>query len=277
MSRSESRRRPSFDGLEGRALLSTLVESEPNDRREVADRAALDPSGPLTIRGRLGGRDDRDFIRLTAPVAGELQVRVISSDRVRAKVQIEDGRGRELAETEPNDGMNRESLSVRAGQVVFVRVRSARKAVGAYAVRLTLSGRPSGGGDESPGGGDEGGPGATFVERESNDRKESATRVVLDGSGRAELRGTSRGRDDKDFFTLTAPASGVMRVTIVDAEGGSVSVEVEDSADDELLEIEPERSDGGTFAVRAGQRLFVRVRSRDRAVVGYRVFLALAN
>jgi hypothetical protein len=90
-----------------------------------------------------------------------------------------------------------------------------------------------------------------------------------------DLVGTISSRADRDFYTFVAQSDGVVHLTSNGTSGmrSQVTVELERPAQ-KLLETEP--NDGvtsGSFQVTSGQRVFIRVRSKTKAVGDYTVQL----
>ena len=142
--RKSLRRSPSFEGLEGRALMSVvLAETENNDRKDRADVFTFDADRNVQLRGVSTSKNDRDFFVFTAPATGTLNATVGARNGAFAQLEIEDRAGNTILETQPNNGSNARSATVQAGATYFIRLRAPRNAPAAYAVDLLLGGAAS--------------------------------------------------------------------------------------------------------------------------------------
>ena len=248
-----------------------------DDNRADATRVQLDAGGRARLEGTSVNKDDKHFFVFTPATAGTLNVTVQTTNGRFAKLQIENAAGVKVFETEPNDGVNAGSVALQAGVTYFLRLRSPNDAPAAYAVDLTF-----GGGSQTPppggGGGGGGGSGASTVsETEPNDSQSQARFFTFSGAGTARLLGTSASRDDKDFFTFTAPRGGLLRATVQTTNGRFAQLEIETAASVRVLETQP--NDGinsASGAIQAGLTYFVRLRAPDSAAAGYVVDLSLA-
>ena len=264
-----------LEPLEPRALLSTMVlESEPNNTKPTADRISFGAAdGGADVIGAIGVRQDQDFFHFRAAAAGSVALASDTASGFNTKISVEDGLGRKLLETEPNNGINSDSFSIAAGQDVFIRVRGNRNESGEYTVHLNLTG---------------GSPTAvlshvvgdrprTIVEAEPNDRKEQANAFGLDVDGVAQIKGIASGQRDRDFFRFTATSNGSMKVAVESPTSSAAKLQVEDAIGNKMFETEPKnRVDSGSFQVTAGTTYFIRVRSVAAGPAAYLVDLALA-
>ena len=271
--------RPVLESLEARQLMAVLVsETEPNDKKGTADLVAL-VAGDLSaeIKGRISSNKDDDFFRIRAPETATLQVEIDSGRGLLGRVSIEDSQGNKLLETEPRDGVNSGTFTIKAGEDVFLRVRGHSKGkTGTYTVSLNLVGTPPDGGT---GGGDGGGaePSNVLVETEPNDEKSQANTASLGTDGILQLQGIARNDKDRDFFLLRPTVSGRLNVS-VSSQGEFAKIEIEDRFGRDLLEIEPNDGDfNGSIQVTAGETYFLRVRSADKGASTYLVDLALTS
>jgi hypothetical protein len=134
------RTRLRLETLEMRALLSSMaLESEPNNAKPTADEVSFDAAdGGADVVGAIGVRQDQDFFHFRATAAGSVDLASETAGGFNTKITVEDGLGRKLLETEPNNGINSGSFAVQTGQDVFIRVRGNRNAAGDYTVHLTL-------------------------------------------------------------------------------------------------------------------------------------------
>lgn len=277
----KSNRRLSFQNLERREVLSTMIlESEPNDRKVQADVVTFDAADQSAeLSGQTATRRDQDYFRFRPTAAGEVRLDVVPTGVAVTKVSVEDAAGRELFETEPNDGIDGGVFSVNAGTDVFIRVRAQGRAVGAYSVRLSLSSEvtPPPGGGGSGGGGTETPPPVLFSEVEGNDSKARANRVSMPETGGLQIQGVSTSSRDRDFFAVKATKSGVLNVSVRSTGDGVAKLEVETAGEIELFETEPNNGvHSGSFTVVAGQTYFFRVRSTSPLLAPYLVDAAMA-
>ena len=105
---------------------------------------------------------------------------------------------------------------------------------------------------------------ATAMEHEPNDSQATATEFSLPADGEIQLVGALSSTEDRDFFRFTPVESGSIEVTGL--AGSSVSMEVENSLDQDVFETEPK--DGvtaGQFRVSAGLTYSVRLKHADVA------------
>ncbi len=115
-------------------------EVEPNNRPELANRAVLSASAPITLTGAASKRD-RDFFRVQTDSAGTVTLDTGNSG---IKVSVETATGTKLFESEPKDGITRGSFNVLGGEAFFVRARGVAGDVTQYALALTLAGPVAG-------------------------------------------------------------------------------------------------------------------------------------
>lgn len=116
----------------------SIQESEPNDRKGLADRFQLAAGGAIRLMGETSKRD-RDFFAFTAPTSGKLQAMVFSAPRQRVQFTVEDAAGNKVFETEPNNGVHGGAMDVVAGVTYYFRVRGAAEESFAYSVDLALT------------------------------------------------------------------------------------------------------------------------------------------
>ncbi len=117
-----------------------------------------------------------------------------------------------------------------------------------------------------------------IAESEPNDRARLADQVTFDPTDNsADVTGTIATRNDRDFFQFRSPGAGTADLSFAsNTVVGKVSVE--DAAGNKLFETEP--NDGvnsGSFAIQAGQNVFIRVRGGSKAVGDYSVHLSLSD
>jgi hypothetical protein len=94
------------------------------------------------------------------------------------------------------------------------------------------------------------------AEAEPNDEKSSATAFDLGTDGLVTLSGTATSDKDRDDFVFTPRTSGRLTLTVRGGSGPRAKLELEDSAGNNLLEIQTD-DDGVTtrdVAVTAGSR-----------------------
>jgi hypothetical protein len=133
------------------------------------------------------------------------------------------------------------------------------------------------GGEAPPPGGSDGGPGTrTVSETEPNDSPSQARFFALSAAGTAQLRGTTASKDDKDFFTFTAPRNGTLHASVQTTNGRMAQLEIETAASFQVLKTQP--NDGINSArgtLQAGITYLVRLRATDSAAASYVVNLNL--
>jgi hypothetical protein len=278
MSRKKTRRL-SFEGLERREVLSTVVfESEPNDRSSQADIVQFDTADKAAdVSGKIASRNDQDFFRFRASASDVVNLTVVDSPSLVAKITVEDGRGQKLFESEPNNGVNSGSFAVSAGQNIFIRVRGQDKTTGDYTVHLKLGALPSSVPSvAAPGAAASAEPANLLLESEPNDTKAAANRAQLGSDGLLRIQGVSRSDRDKDFFVLRPTTSGMLSVNVTSTSAGKAKFVMEDALGRKIFETEPNNGiNSGRFTVTAGTTYFMRLRSADSRISPYLVDLAL--
>ncbi len=205
---------------------------------------------------------------------GAIHVSVQAS--ANASLEVESG-GINVFETEPKDGINSGRFSVQAGQNYFIRLRSTEKAAASYDAMLNFiastgtTGGATGGNNNT--GGTTGTP-SVITELEPNDKASQTVSVPLTVNATLTLAGATTKRD-RDYFVLTPSSAG--RITL-DAGNANVKVSVETPAGQKLLETEPtDDIRSGSFSVKSGEPILVRVRGNDTSVINYGVSLTLAE
>lgn len=272
--RRKTHARPSrvqhLETLEPRVMLSaTVMDTEPNDRQPQS--FSIPDDGLVHIVGTASGRKDRDFYLFTAPSSGTLDASVAAQGGA-VKLEIETTRGgRNVLETEPQDGINADSAQLQAGQTYRIRLRSDSKTgTPTYDVTLQFNGTGGGGG----GGGGSGQTGGVVVETEANNTPSKANPFAFGNLTAVQLQGTASGKRDSDFFKFTAAESGTINVAVT-ATGALVQLEIETSSSINVFETDP--NDGinsGSFQVQAGVTYIIRLRSKSDANGAYQADLA---
>ena len=116
---------------------------------------------------------------------------------------------------------------------------------------------------------------AAVFESEPNDISSSADVFEFGDDGIASLAGLSRSKDDRDFFAFVATKSTTMSASL-QTTGSSAQVEIEDSSDREVLELEPEDGvNSGVAQLVAGRLYRVRIRSTSSSASEYSLRLEL--
>jgi hypothetical protein len=105
----------------------------------LATPVQLSPQGLGSFSGTSANSDDKQYFTLLAPRDGTLNVTVGAPTGRFAKLQVEDGLGNKLFETEPRDSINTGNVQVRAGQTYFLRMRSQDTLPAPYTVTLRLT------------------------------------------------------------------------------------------------------------------------------------------
>ena len=114
-------------------------EMENNDRKSRANPFALIPDGVIQLQGTSNSDRDRDFFVFTMPTDGDVIFEVNSPNNEFAQLQIEDRFGNDIVETDPNDGINVGSVTLRGGDTFFLRMRAKDSAPAQYEVNLGLT------------------------------------------------------------------------------------------------------------------------------------------
>jgi len=118
----------------------------------------------------------------------------------------------------------------------------------------------------------------TVAELEPNDTHATATAFEISDAEPVVLAGNSPSSQDKDFYTFTAAADGVLSASVASANGVLPSLEIETAQGQEVLETEP--NDGVNFAatrIDAGIKYFVRVRATGDEAADYAVTLTVGD
>jgi hypothetical protein len=252
----------SFEGFAaeepGPEPANSLAETEVNDTKSQANAFSLGSDKLIELTGESTSSDDKDYFRFVAPLDGTLYVSVRNTNGNDAAVEVENSASDTILETEPHDGVNQASGAVVAGQVYFLRARSANDDPAAYVV--TVSYEPQDDGDPEPGGE----PSNLIVEAEPNNEKDLAKAFGLGSDNYVQLTGVSASHDDKDFFKFTPAVSGTLTATVASLSGPLADLEIEYQQDNKVLEIEPQNGvTSATGQVAAGVTYFVRLRGHD--------------
>ncbi len=276
-------RRPTLETLSARLPFAMdVMEVEPNNTAAQATRFEWTGDDAVHLKGTSQSKDDKDFFVFRAAKTGTIHVSVQAS--ASASLEVESG-GINIFETEPKDGINSGRFSVQAGQNYFIRLRSVEKSSSSYDANLSFAastgttdgttGGSSGGstGGNSNSGGTTGTP-SVITELEPNDKASQTVSVPLTVNSTLTLAGATTKRD-RDYFVLTPSSAG--RITL-DAGNANVKVSVETPAGQKLLETEPnDEIRSGSFSVKSGEPILVRVRGNDTSVINYGVSLTLAE
>lgn len=292
--RPHTTRAPRLEALEARALLTTLVESEPNNRPAMADMAAFaDATDTLTLTGQARSGRDADFFRVTAPTTGTYRISVEDSGNLRAAVDVRGASGGPLFQTRPGRGLMEGTFEARAGQELMVRVRGLGRGAGRYEIDLSavtptivttppvvirpplpIDGRPPGGGDNDTPGAE---PSNTMNEAEPNDSTSTANPFDLGADGFIQLAGALASGSDQDHFVFTPSRGGRLNLD-VRHEGDAVKLDVLDGSGQSRLTIYSDRPSFLSFVdVDAGSTYFVRLTSVNGGASTYRADVALSS
>lgn len=113
-------------------------------------------------------------------------------------------------------------------------------------------------------------PGDVYNETESNNTSDLANTFDLGSDNAIQLHGTSRNRQDDDFFEFSPVASGTLLVSVTAPNSNVAALEIEDSASVDILETEPNNGINVAAAqVIAGLTYFVRLRSKTDSAADY--------
>ena len=114
-------------------------EMENNDRKSRANPFDLIPDGVIQLQGTSASDRDRDFFVFTMPADGDVTFEVLSPNNEFAQLQIEDRFGNDIVESDPNDGVNIGSVTLRGGDTFFLRMRAKDSAPAQYEVNIGLT------------------------------------------------------------------------------------------------------------------------------------------
>jgi hypothetical protein len=282
-----------LDGGEGRDFqhggAGLDVEDDFNDRFRDGDRdrdgydddhdrpvdagivtpVTFDANGQAQVTGTSQGERNRIFYGFTAAENGTLAVSLAPDANGRSvEVEVRDVTlGRELLDLEPHEnGAVSGTVPVFAGNSYILRLKAPSRAAVDYAVSLSIDATTA------P-------PVAPITPPVGSPTIGSA--IVFDANGQAQVTGTSRFDDDPRFYSFTAPADGIVDVSLAPgANGRYAELEIKDAATRrELLELEPHErpwQTTGRVAVRNGQTYVLKLESPfERAAVDFTVNLAL--
>jgi plastocyanin len=246
-----------LESLENRRLMAVVAESEPNNRKSLADVAIVSSSESTNLVGS-SSKKDKDFFAVTFQEAGVYNVG--SSDAL-VKINVEDTSGVKRLETEPNDDITSGLVEVVAGEKLWFRVRGVEKETAAYDVAIQAIGDEIGNDldiDEA----------TSMIESEPNNRKRLANSVSISADSTSIVSGTTNKRD-KDFFKLTFAEAGTYRIG---SDSAIVKLSIENQVGDKLLETEPKDDiTFGTITVAAGESVWLRVRGIEDSDALYSV------
>jgi hypothetical protein len=174
-------------------------EAEPNDS---VDRAlpipVADPSHALLGYGNAQGRDTEDFFALTLPDDGDLQVALVADEALTLTLRLLDVNGSSVIHGDTSGTSSQRRVEGRglAAGTYFLRV-SRQAGQGAYTLAPDFT------------------PVGTATDPEPNDRVEQAVPIPHDAPSSGRLGyGHAQGRDTEDFFALTLPDDGDLRLTL---------------------------------------------------------------
>jgi uncharacterized protein YdeI (BOF family) len=289
--------------LEARQLLSTMIaESEPNNTRVAADVVTIGQTdGTAIVTGTISGRKDQDVFQFSAESSGTVNLSCTANHRSGCRVSVQDSEGRELFETQPNDGIKSGTFTVEAGQTVFVRVRGHRHRGGDYSIQMTLSpSTPVVRNAETNAGVSEANshltapsavraetgtqnietrtdePANNITETEPNDSPASANQFDLGSDGVIRLEGSAVDDGDVDFFAFTPATSGTLNIAVQANRAVSATLEIETATGVKLFETDPNNGfNSGSLDVTAGETYFIRLSSPVHPSAPYVVDLAL--
>lgn len=231
-----------------------------------ADRTAV-------LSGLSSGTHERSLYGFTAVENGTLTVSLDPNEGGRyPEVELRDvTAGRELLDLEPHDnGAVSGTVPVFAGRSYILRVKPSSHAVATHTVRLAIT--VSSSTPDTP---------PTPVSPPIGSPT-IGTVIVLDAVGLARISGTSGVEDDRQFYSFTAPATGILTVSIAPgANGLYAEVEVKDQfTRRELLKLEPHErptQTSGRIAVTSGRTYVLKIESPfERSGVDFTVDLAIS-
>lgn len=286
-----------LDGGEGRDFnhggAGLDVEDDFNDRFRDGDRdrdgydddhdrpvdagllqpVTFDAAGSAVLTGTAPGERSRIFYGFTATENGSLNVELAPDANGRyAEVELRNATlGRELLDLEPHEnGALSGTVPVSAGSDYVLRIKASSRIAMDYTVNLTVTAATT-----------PVTPPLTPPVTPPIGSPTIGTAVVFGPDGQAQITGTSRFDDDRQFYSFTAPVSGILTVVIAPgANGRYAELELKDvGTRRELLELEPHErpwQTSGRVAVTAGRTYVLKLESPfDRAAVDFTVNLAL--
>lgn len=114
---------PQGGGDPGGEPANLVVESEPNNDKDLAKPFALGEDNFVQLTGVSASHDDKDFFKFTPTVSGTLTATVTSISGPLADVEIEYHQDNKVLEIEPQNGATSATGEVVAGVTYYVRLR----------------------------------------------------------------------------------------------------------------------------------------------------------
>lgn len=110
-----------------------------DDNRASAGGVTFDGTGRAVLRGTSLNHRDKQFFSFTASRDATVSVVVRTTNGQMAQLEVEDAAGREVFETEPNDGVNSGRFAIVGGRTYFLRFRATDDLAAAFEADLTLA------------------------------------------------------------------------------------------------------------------------------------------
>ena len=249
-----------IEARESRELLTTLVpEIEINDHPRQATVATFDPiDGLATLTGRIACFCDTDYYEFNSPVDGT--VAIVPDPAVGGpdlKVMARGPSGAILNRAGAGGPL---VFNVRLGERVLVQVRADQRLPGNYQVEMVVD--PNAIPPTPPP------PPDVYMETEPNNVPAQANPIALGPDGAATIFGSIPTPNDRDFYSLTADATGKINLSLTASFGCRPAVTVRDASGRPLFFGRAGNNDSiaGGFRVRAGQRLRVEVSTQGRGI-----------
>ncbi len=269
--------KPHVEGLEARALLSTMMtESEPNNRPSQANVIKVDPAdGKAVIQGSSVCLCDRDYYTYTPNTLSQIDLSALSqTSTLRFTLLVKDAAGRVLF----SSGGGRQGVdqtaaqfTVHTNQKFYIEVVSRGEGLGNYTINFMVT-------DLKPpiGGGGIGTPEPPNVlnETEPNNTPPQANAFDLGNDGMIQIQAAINDLQDRDYFTFVPRVSGQVSLQLT-PQGCNPAVIVRNQAGTVLF-ASPHSKEGGasgTFPVRAGQRIFIETTTQGRGIGDYSIDL----
>ncbi len=259
--------RPEVDALEGRQLLTTVTEVEPNNTARTATIATFPASGPLDLKGASIGSPDKDFFRFTATRSGPMTIDLRRLAGSGVYLKIETSLGKQVYAANSANGSVTGKVNAVAGYNYVVRIVSTNKSAAFYNVDFNIgpSTTPIPTGTPATG---------TIPEVEPDNTISTGTLFALDSSNKATLTGTTT-RSDPDYFVFTATKSGYLGIKVA-ATGGQAALAVQTLESVNIFTTNPKAGiNSGSFPILAGNTYAIRIVGVGNATASYTVNLTL--
>ncbi len=240
MSVVRAQEQASFVGLEvleQRQLLAatptavtTVRETEPNDRQVSANSFVLPDGGGVKLRGRFQTANDRDLFTFTATTSGQVLVNLQQRQGAFPRLRVKLAGGKNVFRIEPNSTDTFGQFRIRVGKTYIVQFNR-NEPIGSnkYEAQLRISQGGARSRDDQTRNRDRRTrikPGKTqyINEREINNSKGAANAFSFPTLNTVTvISGVSNNTTDRDFFSFRALRTGTMRFSIKDLNSAKAS------------------------------------------------------